>query len=153
MVFAAVLAWPQFVAAATHDEQLLALDAREYARRWIDKNLLPGTWIALELYSPCVDRQKLVVNGYDWMLDLTPDWYVGQGFEYLGRASSCPRIALPLASRMRRTSSNLPATMGRRGARANLRPSNYPGGRYAQHQSRSNWRCDCWESMIVKLRE
>jgi Dolichyl-phosphate-mannose-protein mannosyltransferase len=86
------LALPQFIRTAQTNAQLLEPDAREYARRWIETNLLPGTRIALEPYSPYLDRQKFIVNGFDWLLDHKPDWYVAQGYEYLVFSSGNPGV-------------------------------------------------------------
>ncbi len=88
--FTIAVALPPFVASAKHNEQLLEPDAREYARRWIETYLPPETRIALEPYAPYVDRHKYVVNGFGWLLDRTPDWYVAQRFEYLIFSSQNP---------------------------------------------------------------
>ncbi len=78
-----VLALPAVRATAAYNARLLQPDGREQARQWIDANMPLGSRVALEAYSPYVDRKEFVVMGFYGLQDHTPDWYVLQGFEYL----------------------------------------------------------------------
>jgi hypothetical protein len=70
-------------AAILNDAALLKVDSRETARVWIDVNLPPGARIAIEPYSPYVDRGRFAVEAVEGMATHPPDWYVRNGFEYL----------------------------------------------------------------------
>ena len=63
--------------------QLTAVDSRETSRVWIEKNLPPGTKIAIEAYSPFVEPALYSVQPFWMMTDHEPEWYVDNGFEYL----------------------------------------------------------------------
>ncbi len=63
--------------------QLNTVDSRETARVWIAENLPPGAKIAIESYAPFVDPERFAVQGFVWLIDHTPDWYIEQGFEFL----------------------------------------------------------------------
>ena len=78
----AVLALPfsKTIADARH---LTTVNSRETARIWIDNNLPPGAKIAIESYSPFVNPSKFSVQGFTRMIDHEPEWYIGQGFDYL----------------------------------------------------------------------
>ena len=65
------------------DLRLSRSDGRETARQWIAANVPPGSRIALEAYSPYVDRQKFVAQGFYGLPEHLPEWYAAQGFEYL----------------------------------------------------------------------
>ncbi len=80
---AVFLALPLLGATAANNARILQPDGREQARKWIDANLPPRSRIALEAYSPYVDRQHFMVEGFDGLIDRPPDWYVQNGFEYL----------------------------------------------------------------------
>jgi len=62
---------------------LTTVDSRETARVWIDRNLPPGSRIALEAYSPFVDPQRFSVQGVSRIIDQTPEWYAAKGFDYV----------------------------------------------------------------------
>ncbi len=82
----AIFAWMIFTplqSAIASDARLNQTDSRETARVWIERNLPRGSRIALEAYSPYVDRQHFMVEGFDGLIDRPPDWYVQNGFEYL----------------------------------------------------------------------
>lgn len=66
-----------------YNTHLLARDAREEAREWIDANLPPGARIAVEPYAPYVERPKFTVEGPVGMIAHDPEWYAQNGFEYL----------------------------------------------------------------------
>ena len=67
-----------------HDNtRLTALNSRETARIWIAKNLPPGARIAIESYAPFVAPEQFSVQGFDRMIDNSPDWYGDNGFEFL----------------------------------------------------------------------
>lgn len=74
---------PSAYSVVAADLQSTQTDARETARVWIDKNIPPGSRIALEAYSPYVDTSRYAVHGDYAMIDQTPDWYVQNGYEYL----------------------------------------------------------------------
>ncbi len=81
---AVVLAvWQPLVNSVRADIDLAKTDSRETARVWIEHNLPPGARVALESYSPYVDRDQFFVQGFEGMIDHSPDWYVQNGFEYL----------------------------------------------------------------------
>ncbi|MBI5035493.1 MAG: glycosyltransferase family 39 protein [Chloroflexi bacterium] len=82
-ILIAFFALPLARASAARNELILQPDGRENARQWIDAQLAPGSRIALEPYSPFVDKKKFNVDGYFAVQDHTPDWYVANGFEYL----------------------------------------------------------------------
>lgn len=64
-------------------ERLLTIDSRETARVWIEQNLPHGARIALEPYSPYVDREHYVVEAVSSVTAHPFEWYVQNGFEYL----------------------------------------------------------------------
>ncbi len=78
-----LLAWHPLMNSVNADVALAKTDSRETARVWIERNLPPGSRIALESYSPYVDPKHFVVEGFDGIIDHTPDWYIRNGFEYL----------------------------------------------------------------------
>ena len=63
--------------------RLTAIDSRETARIWINRNLPPGSRIAIESYSPYVDPHRYTVQGFGWMIDETPEEFVANHFDYL----------------------------------------------------------------------
>jgi len=63
--------------------RLTAIDSRETARIWIERNLPPGSRIAIESYAPYVDPQRYTVQGFGWMIFETPEWFVTNRFDYL----------------------------------------------------------------------
>jgi 4-amino-4-deoxy-L-arabinose transferase-like glycosyltransferase len=63
--------------------RLMTVNSRETARIWIDENLPLGSKIAIESYSPFIDPSRFSVQGVVSMIDLAPEWYVEQGFDYL----------------------------------------------------------------------
>jgi hypothetical protein len=78
-----LLTLPPLRAAATYNIQILQPDTRERARQWLDANLPPGARVAVEPYSPYVERPSFTVEGVGGMTAYLPDWYVQNGFEYL----------------------------------------------------------------------
>jgi len=78
-----LLAWPMLQVSTSEDIRLSQPDGREQARQWIDLNLPLGSRIALESYSPYVDREKFAASGFYGIQDHSPDWYVSNGYEYL----------------------------------------------------------------------
>ncbi len=83
VILAIALAVPPLRASAATDEFILRSDGREHAREWIGSTLPQGTRIALEAYSPYVDRQKYIATGFYGLIEQTPAWYVANGYEYL----------------------------------------------------------------------
>ncbi len=79
----AILVWQPMVNSVRANIALSKIDSRETARVWIDANLPPGSRVALESYSPYVDQDKFVVQGFQGIIDHSPDWYVQNGFEFL----------------------------------------------------------------------
>ncbi len=77
------MAWFPLRTAMANNTRLLQPDGREAARQWIDANLPHGTRIALESYSPYLDRNKFVIEGLFGIQDHPAEWYVANGFEYL----------------------------------------------------------------------
>lgn len=63
--------------------RLTQVDGRETARQWLEENLVPGTRVALEAYSPYLDTKRFTVWGVDAIPDHSLDWYMQNGFEYL----------------------------------------------------------------------
>ncbi|MBI5304515.1 MAG: glycosyltransferase family 39 protein [Chloroflexi bacterium] len=81
-----VVAWlglPSLHVTVASDARLLQPDGREQARRWIHTNLSRGSRIALEAYSPYLDRDRFFVDGFYGIQDHAPEWYVANGYEYL----------------------------------------------------------------------
>jgi hypothetical protein len=78
-----VLALPMLSMTVANDTRLLLPDGRDTAREWIDANLPVGSRIALEAYSPYVNRQHFMVEGFEGLIDHPPEWYAQNGFEYL----------------------------------------------------------------------
>lgn len=64
-------------------DRLLTVDSRETARVWIEQNLPRGARIALEPYSPYVDRDHYVVEVVSSVTAHPLEWYVQNGFEYV----------------------------------------------------------------------
>ncbi len=77
------LALPLFSATVANDRRISAVDGRETARRWIEANLPAGSRIALEPYSPYLDRNKFMIASFSGIPEHTADWYVSNGFEFL----------------------------------------------------------------------
>ena len=76
------LIWP-LVNSVKRDIRLSTVDSRETARIWIDHNLPQGARIAVESYSPYVDPQRFIVQGFGKLIDHAPEWYISNGFEYI----------------------------------------------------------------------
>lgn len=78
----AVLAWP---AARTVAEtrRLTTVNSLETARVWLDRNLAPGTRVAVESYAPYVDPQRFTVQGFYKLIDNSPEWYTDNGYGVL----------------------------------------------------------------------
>lgn len=81
-VTALFVIWP-LVNSVKRDVRLSTVDSRETARIWIDHNLPEGARIAVESYSPYVDPQRFLVQGFGKMIDHSPEWYISNGFTYL----------------------------------------------------------------------
>ncbi|MBI4790998.1 MAG: glycosyltransferase family 39 protein [Chloroflexi bacterium] len=77
------LSLPLLRASVGNNALILQWDGREYARQWIETNLPYGARIALEAYSPYVERDRFMVDGFYGLQDHAPDWYVSNGYEYL----------------------------------------------------------------------
>lgn len=95
-----LLVLPPLSVTATNDYRISLRDGRYSANAWIAQNLPPGSRLALESWSPYVDRHKFAVASFGLMIDHTPDWYVSNGFEYLvfsqgsyGRQTTADRYA------------------------------------------------------------
>ncbi len=78
-----ILAWTPLQATAANNAHISQPDGREQAREWIDANLPPGSRVAIESYSPYIDRHRFTVEGLYGIQDHSADWYVSNGFEYL----------------------------------------------------------------------
>jgi len=63
--------------------QLVRSDSRRMARLWIEHDIPPGSHIALEAYSPFVDPERYVVQGFRIITVHPLEWYMQNGFEYL----------------------------------------------------------------------
>jgi len=72
-----------FYQSFTSAQTLAGPNARETARVWIDKNLPPGSRIAIESYSPYIDPERFDVQGFGRMIENGPRWYIERGFQYL----------------------------------------------------------------------
>ncbi len=77
------IVWSPLYISLTSIERLLTVDGRETARVWIEQNLPRGTRIAIEAYSPYVDRERFVVDAVGGMITRSPEWYIRNGIEYL----------------------------------------------------------------------
>lgn len=80
---ACVFAFSLLRSTISYNTHLLERDARETARVWIEENLPPGSRIALEPYTPYIERPKFTVDGFVGMIAHPADWYTQNGFEYL----------------------------------------------------------------------
>jgi 4-amino-4-deoxy-L-arabinose transferase-like glycosyltransferase len=78
-----ITVWLPLLNSVRADLELSKTDSRETARVWIERNLPPGSRVALESYSPYVDQDRFFVQGFEGMIDHAPDWYAQNGFEYL----------------------------------------------------------------------
>jgi 4-amino-4-deoxy-L-arabinose transferase-like glycosyltransferase len=63
--------------------RLTMVDGRETARAYIDSNCPLRSKIAVESYSPFVNPQRFVVQGFGRITDHALEWYVAEGFDYL----------------------------------------------------------------------
>ncbi len=79
-ILIAVLCLREDAKAAT---TLTQVDGREFARQWMESNLLSDARFALESYSPYLDTNRFVIQGLGSLSDHTPEWYLQNGFEYL----------------------------------------------------------------------
>ncbi|MDE3090640.1 MAG: glycosyltransferase family 39 protein [Chloroflexota bacterium] len=105
-VFLVLLVLPPLSVTATNDYRISLQDGRYTANEWISQNLASGSRVALESWSPYVDRHKFALASFGLMVDHTPDWYVSNGFEYLvfsqgsyGRSQTNPERYAALAPR------------------------------------------------------
>ena len=63
--------------------RLTSPDGLDTARTWIEANVPPGARIGVESYSPWIDPQQFSVQGFYKLNDHPPEWYVGEGYQYL----------------------------------------------------------------------
>ncbi len=63
--------------------RLTSPDSLDTAREWIQRNVPPGARIGVESYSPYVDPQRFVVQGFYKLNDHPPEWFVAEGYDYL----------------------------------------------------------------------
>lgn len=63
--------------------RLMQPDSLDTAREWIEHNLPAGSRIGIESYSPWIDPQKFVVQGFYKLNDHPAEWYVTEGYDYL----------------------------------------------------------------------
>ena len=63
--------------------QLTAEDSRATARLWVAENLPAGSRVAIESYSPYLDPRRFSVQAFGKLIDQAPEWYAGNGFDYL----------------------------------------------------------------------
>ncbi|MDX9702909.1 MAG: glycosyltransferase family 39 protein [Candidatus Auribacterota bacterium] len=59
------------------------IDSRETARVWIEENIPLKSKIALEGYSPYIDKNKYILKGLDRIIDHPPAYYMNKKFDYL----------------------------------------------------------------------
>ncbi|MBI5652588.1 MAG: glycosyltransferase family 39 protein [Chloroflexi bacterium] len=78
-----LLSLPSLGTAVAADTRLLQSDGREQARQWIYAHLPRGSRVALEAYSPYLDRDQFLVDGFYGIQDHAPEWYIANGYEYL----------------------------------------------------------------------
>jgi 4-amino-4-deoxy-L-arabinose transferase-like glycosyltransferase len=76
------VAWPAS-AMISDTLRLTTVDSRETSRVWIDANLPHGVKIAVESYAPFIDPTRFSVEGFVRITDHKPEWYLGNGFQYL----------------------------------------------------------------------
>jgi hypothetical protein len=63
--------------------RLTSPDSLDTAREWIQRNVPPGAHIGVESYSPYIDPQRFVVQGFYKLNDHPPEWFVSEGYDYL----------------------------------------------------------------------
>ena len=72
-----------FYASAKKNNALTIIDSRETARIWIDQNLPRGSKIALEAYSPYIEKSHFSLCGKNKIIEAHPAWYIANKFDYL----------------------------------------------------------------------
>jgi 4-amino-4-deoxy-L-arabinose transferase-like glycosyltransferase len=82
-IVVAISSAPSLSAAIAADARLVQPDGREQAREWIHANLPRGARVALEAYSPYLERDQFLVDGFYGIQDHAPEWYSANGYEYL----------------------------------------------------------------------
>lgn len=83
LVVIALVSVPSLFASARNDLELGREDNHAIASRWIGENLPAGSRVAIEPYSPFVDHDRFVVEGFDDITAHPPEWYEQNGFEYV----------------------------------------------------------------------
>ncbi len=63
--------------------RLMQPNSLDTAREWIDQNLPTGSRIGVESYSPWIDTQKFVIQGFYKLNSNPPEWYIAEGYDYL----------------------------------------------------------------------
>ena len=81
-LIAIALAFP-LIGTVRDTMRLTSPDSLDTAREWIAANIAPGARIGVESYSPWVDPQKFVVQGFYKLDENPPEWYVAEGYDYL----------------------------------------------------------------------
>jgi len=79
----ALMIAPPLQTALAANISLTQFDGRESARQWLDANLPVGARVAEEAYSPYLDPNRFVTQGFDAIVDHPPEWYTQNNFEYL----------------------------------------------------------------------
>ncbi len=63
------------------DSYFLQPDVRTLAKRWLDEHLQPETRVALEAYSPVLEKPEALYSFH--LIDHSLEWYQAAGVEYL----------------------------------------------------------------------
>ena len=64
-------------------KNLYKLDSRETARVWIEQNIPKNSKLAIEAYSPYVDKNSYILFGTNKIIEHTPAWYKANKFDYI----------------------------------------------------------------------
>ncbi len=79
---AAIVAYPLWQT-VINNSATLQVNSRTTAQIWIDKNIPPGSRIAIERYSPYIDLNKFTVIPVDDFLPKQLQWYQEKNVQYL----------------------------------------------------------------------
>jgi 4-amino-4-deoxy-L-arabinose transferase-like glycosyltransferase len=80
-VLAVALLAPPALGTITDARRLGSADPRELARTWIERNVPPGSRVAIESYAPFVDGGRYQLQAVTRLIDHPPGWYREQGFD------------------------------------------------------------------------
>lgn len=72
---------PPALGTITDARRLGPADPRELARTWIERNVAPGSRVAIESYAPYVDGGRYRLQAFNRLIEHPPAWYRDQGFD------------------------------------------------------------------------